>query len=76
MAYKIKSKVSGILQNLKKAEKNWELKRKKAQQEKAKYEEIKRKHEAKLQKIYNQEKDKLAKEKEKTDEIERVKQLK
>jgi hypothetical protein len=78
MAYKIKSKkqAKGIFDKLKQIERNWELKRKKSQKEKAKYEEIKKKHEEKLDKIYQKELKRLKKIKDKEDEIERVKQLK
>lgn len=78
MAYKIKSKKQekGIFDKLKQIERNWELKRKKSQQEKAKYEKIKKKHEAKLQKVYDKEIKRLQKIKDKEDEIAKVKQLK
>ena len=61
---------------LKQIERNWELKRKKSRQEKAKYEAIKKKHQVKLQKVYDKEIKRLKKIKDKEDEIAKVKQLK
>ena len=65
-----------ILNKLKQAEKQWEVRRKQAQTEKIKLQKIKAVQDKKMQKLYNEEVKHLKKEKEATDEIERIKQLK